>query len=122
MNETCGERDLVSGPWACLVWCLPVALLIVGFYWQAGRVWLWVPALVVAGGACAVNARRCGRLHCYITGPLYLGAALYVILAAFGLLPLQAGKFLLIVFLVTVLAFAAELLFGRYLRRDSPPD
>jgi hypothetical protein len=31
---------------------------------DTGRVWVWVPALVVMGLGCLVNAARCGRLYC----------------------------------------------------------
>ena len=41
------------------------------------RWFVWTPALAVMGIACVANAARCGRLHCYITGPVFLmGAAL----------------------------------------------
>lgn len=36
---------------------------------------MWTPALLTAAAACVVNAARCGRLHCYFTGPLFLFAA-----------------------------------------------
>ncbi|MGB6360970.1 MAG: hypothetical protein WBF30_19500, partial [Candidatus Acidiferrales bacterium] len=62
-------------------------MLVVGLSWPAGRTWLWIPALVVAGGACIVNAGRCGRLHCYIAGPFLLLAALYIVLAEFHIVP-----------------------------------
>ncbi len=55
-------------------------------------------------GGSVVNARRCGRLHCYITGPVYLLAAIYVALAAVGIVPIRPGIFLLTVFAVTMLA------------------
>lgn len=71
MDDSCATRDLVCGRWAWLLWYLPIALLAVGFFWTAGRTWLWIPTLVVAGSACIVNAGRCGRLHCYIMGPLF---------------------------------------------------
>jgi len=38
------------------------------------------------GGACLVNAVRCGRLHCYVTGPFFL-------LGAIGLVFYQANVF-----------------------------
>ena len=31
---------------------------------------VWVPSLGVAGAACFANAARCGRRHCFVTGPL----------------------------------------------------
>jgi len=66
------------------------------------------------GIACLANAARCGRMHCYFTGPLLLLAAVYVVLAEFHLVPMRAGIFLDVVILLTVLAFLAELPLGRY--------
>lgn len=117
MDDSCASRDLLCSPWACVLWCLPTAMLVVGFYWPAGRVWLWIPALVVAGSGCIVNAGRCGRLHCYITGPFFLLAAVYVVLAEFHLVPLQPGRFLLVVFVVSVAAYLVEFPLGRYTKK-----
>lgn len=117
MDNSCASRDLVCGPWACLFWCLPTIMLVVGFYWPVGRPWLWIPALVLAGGGCIVNAGRCGRLHCYITGPFFLLAAVYVVLAEFHIVPLQPGRFLLVVFVVSVAACLVELPLGRYTKK-----
>jgi hypothetical protein len=37
---------------------------------------IWAGAFVWTGTGCLLNARRCSRLHCFISGPvLYLGAA-----------------------------------------------
>ena len=79
LNDSCASRDLVCSPWACLLWCLPTAMLVAGYYWPVGRVWLWIPALLVAGTVCIVNVGRCGRLHCYITGTFFLLAAVDVV-------------------------------------------
>jgi hypothetical protein len=79
---------------AVFLWCLPVVALIVGSYWQKGRLLLWIPAFLVMGAACLANAARCGRVHCYITGPLSLLAIVYVVLAEFHLVPMDAGYFL----------------------------
>ncbi len=55
------------------------------------------------GGGYLVNAARCRRLHCYVTGPLYLRAALYVVLSAFGLVVLHPDLFLIVVLVVSCL-------------------
>jgi hypothetical protein len=89
-------------------------MIVAGAFWPAGRFWLWIPAFLVAGGACLVNARRCGRVHCYATGPLYLGAAGYLALALLDMVPFQFGWFLGIVVGMSLLAHAAERLLGPY--------
>ena len=30
LNDSCASRDLVCSPWACLLWCLPTAMLVGG--------------------------------------------------------------------------------------------
>ncbi len=55
------------------MWGIPIAALIATFWldpWVKTIVWL--VALVRMGVGCLLNARRCGRRHCYITGPFFL--------------------------------------------------
>jgi hypothetical protein len=58
------------------------------------------PGLSPANG-CLVNASRCGRLHCYITGPIFLLAAIYVGLSTMSIVRIRPG-----IFLFSVLAIA----------------
>ncbi len=113
-KQGCQKADLVCGKSAILLWYLPAFALIVGLNWAAARVWLWIPAFLVMGVACLVNAAGCGRLHCFVTGPVYLLAAIYVALAAFGLVPMRPNIFLLIVAGITICAFVAERPLGTY--------
>ena len=66
---------------------------------------------------CVVNVKRCGRLHCYVTGPIFLLAAVYVMLAEGNIAPLRPNLFALVILGVAVLACFAELPFGRYVTR-----
>ena len=59
------------------------------------------------------------RLHCYVTGPLYILAALYVALFALDIVPLNSGLFLLIVLGATCIALCLEAPFGRYKHKAS---
>jgi len=70
------SRDLVRSRAAWLLWLLPTALVVVGAFLPQARSALWMSSFAVMGGACLVNARQCGRLHCHITGPLFLLAAI----------------------------------------------
>lgn len=108
------EADLVCGGSAIWLWCLPALALIIGLNWVAARAWLWIPAFLVMGVACLVNAARCGRLHCFVTGPVYLLAAIYVALAASGLVPMRPNILLLVVVGITICAFVAERPLGTY--------
>lgn len=89
----------------------------VGIFWSQARVWLWVPALLVGGTACLVNAARCGRLHCYFTGPLYLLAALATVLYGFHVLPFHWCWILAAVVSGIALAYLLEGVRGKYLKR-----
>ena len=112
--QICRSSDLTLGASAILLWWLPIAALIVGANWPNLRLLLWIPALLIMGAACSVNAARCGRVHCYVTGPLCLFAALYVILCAFHLAPMQPGILLDSVLAIAVLAYLAEFPLGKY--------
>ncbi len=101
---------------ACLA-----ALLVVGFFWPEARTWLWTPALLVAGAACLVNASRCGRLHCYFTGPLYLLAAVATLLRGFEGVPLRWSWILYAVLGGSVLAYVPEWVRGKYVRSARAP-
>jgi hypothetical protein len=73
----------------------------------------------VAGTLCVGNAARCRRVHCTVTGPLYLVAAiLFTLLAGGAAIP--AGWIGIGAILGTALAFAPELLGKQYF--DPPPD
>ena len=115
--EACRAGE-VRGLGALLGWGLPLALIALGILVQAWSLWLWIPAFLIAGITCTLNAARCGRLHCYATGPLFLAASLLLALVAAdalgeGWVDVTMGG----VLVGTVLAFGVELLLGRrYLR------
>ncbi len=57
-----------------LAWVLPVAAMVAAVFAPAPiRTVIWVVSLVWMGTACLANASRCGRLHCYFTGPFHGG-------------------------------------------------
>ena len=73
---TCESRDILSSRWLVftLYWLPAIAILVVGPLaisngWRAA---VWTVALATMGMACIVNALRCGRVHCYLTGPVAL--------------------------------------------------
>lgn len=111
------RNDLVGTKAAWIVWGLPKIMFLAGVFWSAGRVWLWTPALAVAGAACVVNAARCHRLHCYFTGPLYLLGAAASLLRGLGLLPLSWSWIGIALVAGTVLAYLPEWIRGKYLEK-----
>ena len=86
------QNDLLGSRWALLLWWGPWVLIVIGglsaISGNTTRTVLWTVGFAVAGAACLVNAHRCGRRHCFYTGPLYLLAALASLLYGLGVLPL----------------------------------
>jgi len=68
------------------------------------------------GVGCLANAARCGRIHCYVTEPLFLLAAVFVALSGLGVVSLHPGLFLLFVLGACCLTQCAEIPFGKYRR------
>jgi len=75
------------------------------------------------GIGCLLNAKRCGRLHCYFTGPFFLGLAGASLLYGLGVLHLghRGWELLGYVLLIGALALTCgiEWIWGRYKR--NPP-
>lgn len=80
-----------AGDWRAFIvlWGVPGAAmlmaLLLGPRWRAV---VWTIMLVWMGVACLLNARRCSRTHCRITGPFFLAMAGLVVAYAAGLAPL----------------------------------
>ncbi len=72
-------RDfLASAQFTTIAWIIPGAFIVVAANLglsQSEQAFVWASALAWMGAACLVNARRCGRTHCYFTGPFFLALA-----------------------------------------------
>lgn len=110
------RTDWASGLRGCLIWGTPAAVLIMSPVQYL--VIAWPAALTFMGLACLLNARSCGRVHCYVTGPFFLLLALVGFL--YGLHVVSLGKrgwSVLSIALVlgsVVFICVPEWLFGRY--------
>lgn len=121
-STTGKTRDILSNVWlTCLLFCLPAAAIAVtggSHFHSPVRAAVWTVALSVMGVACIVNAARCHRVHCYLTGPFFLGMAVVTLLYGFWLVPLGKNGWTVIGLTILVGAFALcclpELFFGRY--------
>lgn len=116
-STSCRDRDLVRTRAALLIWCVPAALVLLGIVWPQARPALWIPSLLVMGSAGLFNARRCGRLHCHITGPLFLLAAVVTLLDALAIVHVSWPWILVPTVAGTVLGYGLEQLRGLYLSR-----
>ncbi|HSS44658.1 MAG TPA: hypothetical protein VLO07_04885 [Thermoanaerobaculia bacterium] len=125
MTDACNTNrtDLFCGRAALVIWGIPAAILVATASWNSPLlVVIWPVLLAWMGGACLINAKRCGRRHCYATGPFFLALAVVSLLYGLRLLPLgpQGWGTLSIVLLVgsCVLTFVPEWIWGRYMAAD----
>lgn len=71
-----------------LAWGLPIAAMLTAIALDPlVKTVVWIAALAWMGVACLLNARRCGRTHCYYTGPFFLVMTVPVALHGFAILP-----------------------------------
>jgi len=113
-------RDLLADPARRrLFFRWPKVTLVAGFLLPPP----WRPtviagSLLVMAGACLANARRCGRLHCFLTGPFYLAMAAVSVAYGLGWLPRVGRGWLAIGLAVLVggslLATLPERFWGEY--------
>jgi len=113
------NADWARGIRGCLTWGIPIAILLLSP--EIGTRYLvivWPVLLTVMGVACLLNARRCGRTHCYVTGPFFLLLAGVALLYGIGLLPLGSRGWstlsLALVIGTVGLCFGSEWILGRY--------
>ena len=111
---------------ACAFFCAPAVAIVITARHTVGNGWrtaVWTIALIVLGSACLANALRCGRVHCYITGPFFLLMALASLLYGLGILPLGGSGWNVIGAAILVGAIALtclpEIFFGKYRRNTS---
>lgn len=120
------SRDLARGLTGTLLWGAPIGVILVasavsalgiltfveaGALWIAGTAWL--------GTTCLVNARRCGRTHCWIDGLLLPPLAVVGGLILIGLLDIPWRDFVTALVTIVIGAFVVEWGCGPYLRRDA---
>ena len=121
-----GSRDILSKPLLAffLFWLPAIAIGVTGGSHFHGivRVAVWTVALLVMGISCVVNATRCHRVHCYLTGPFFLAMAVVTLLYEWGVLPLGDSGWTVLGLTILLGAIALcclpELFLGKY--RKSP--
>jgi hypothetical protein len=124
MNEqrsNAPRNDWVDRPGMGFVWwCLPLGIgAASNFFALSARATavIWLVAFLWMGTGCVLNARRCQRLHCYISGPVFfLGAAALALFAA-GLAPWgphSLNNIVGITLSLALLSFLAEIIWQKY--------
>ena len=102
-----------------VAWGLPGVIVIAGIFFDPlARTLMWSGALLWQGVACLVNASRCGRTHCYFTGPFFLLMALLTLLHGIHVMPLGANGWywlgLIIVAGSAIIWFGTEKMWGKF--------
>jgi hypothetical protein len=118
------SRDILRSHGAiAAVYGLPILAIVGSGSLAPASMWhqvIWFIALTTMGLACTVNALRCGRVHCYVTGPLLLMGALVVLLDALAIVHIgRTGWNVLCGALIVGTLFAycvVESALGRYRR------
>ncbi len=119
MDESCVHQDLVRRRVGLLLWGVPWGIIVLGAcVGGLTQILLWAPSFGAMSIACALNAARCGRLHCYITGPLFLLAAVATVLVALDVVPVAPQWIVWGALAGTVLAHVPEWIRGRYVRHS----
>jgi hypothetical protein len=84
------------------------------------RALLWIPSFALMGIACLVNARGCGRLHCFVTGPLFLIASVATALDALEVVAIDWKLIFVGTGVGTLLAYSLEWMRGKYVGTTVP--
>ena len=119
---TCKSRDILSSRWRVFIlyWLPAIAIVVAGVpsISSGSRTVVWTVALATMGVACIVNALRCGRVHCYLTGPFFLLMALIALSYGLGMLHLGGNGWNLLGLMTLIGAIALwclpEMLLGKY--------
>ena len=74
-----------------LLWRLtPLVIIVTGFLGRSPWIEIaWTVSFAVMGVACLINARRCGRMHCYFTGPFFLLVSAASLLRGLGIISVE---------------------------------
>ena len=114
-NDWAGQASSMMIWWGLpLAGVMSVSLLHLSFHASAALVsgaFTWMAI------GCLLNALRCHRVHCYISGPVFLAGAIVAGLAAAGVTAVDPRTFGFAVnatMVLALLSFAPELVWKRY--------
>jgi hypothetical protein len=110
------QQPLVAFLWWCLPLCLGFSMNFFAVPPRAAAL-VWTILLGWMGTGCVLNARRCHRLHCYISGPLLLLGAIFAGLVALHVATVGPRVFsnaISATLVLVLLSFVPERIWKRY--------
>ena len=114
------SQDWVRRPSGWIVWwCLPILIGVSTKTLQlplAETAFIWAAAFAWMGTGCLLNARRCARLHCFISGPVLWLGAIAAGLVGVGVIssPYVLNNVVSITAVLACLSFVPEWIWGKY--------
>lgn len=117
-------RDWARQPSSWIMWWgLPILIGISTNFLRlplAVAAFVWAGVLAWMGTGCLLNARRCSRLHCFISGPvLWLGAIAAGSVGAGVIVGAHAlSNLVSITTVLALLSFVPEMIWGKYAHRS----
>lgn len=123
LTDNSAARDLAAKPLPFLVaWGIPIAIIFVINFVQSYipfEVTVITIAITVAwiGLSCFVNAFRCGRLHCKVSGPIFFIGAIAMIVGGFGFMSAPGAYLNETVwgtFILALSTYPLEFVWGKY--------
>jgi hypothetical protein len=115
------QKDWVTQPLPVILWWgTPIAIGVsTDLFGPSTRTaaFAWAVSFVWMATGCLLNARRCHRLHCYISAPVFLLGAIAVGLLAAGFAgfgPHALNNAVSATFVLALLSFLPEIIWKRY--------
>ena len=115
------RKDWTRQPLTIVLWWgLPLAIGMLAnlpHLPQRADAGVWAAVLAWMAAGCLLNARRCHRVHCFISGPVLMLGAVFAALAASGAVEPGAGMFSIVIngtLLLALLSFTPEMVWKRY--------
>jgi hypothetical protein len=115
------SRDWARRPLMIVLWWgLPMAVGVLAnlpHLSQRAHASVWAVVFAWMATGCLLNARRCHRVHCFISGPVLLLGAVFAALVASGVVEPGTSTFSNIIngtLLLALLSFAPEMIWKRY--------
>jgi len=125
--DSTADKDWVSNRRNYIVaWGIPTAAMVIAIWFPPlAKTLVWSASLIWMGSACLFNARRCGRTHCYFTGPFSLMMVIPVVLHGFDITSFGPGGWTWLGMIIGIggggIWIFTELVWGKFLLKENAP-